>query len=59
AVTLAACLGGVYASFFLDSAPAPTIVLLLTAMFLMAFFRRLSLNRRAERATATEDPART
>ncbi len=57
-VTLAACLGGVYASFFLDSAPAPTIVLLLTALFLVAFVRRLSLNRRAERATATEDPAR-
>ena len=49
AVTLAACLGGVYASFFLDSAPAPTIVLMLTAMFLAAFARRLTLNRRAER----------
>jgi manganese/iron transport system permease protein len=49
AVTLSACLGGVYASFFLDSAPAPTIVLMLTAMFLAAFARRLTLNRRAER----------
>lgn len=54
AVTLAACLGGVYASFFLDSAPAPTIVLMLTAMFLLAFARRLTLNRRAERGTALD-----
>jgi manganese/iron transport system permease protein len=28
---------GVYLSFFIDSAPAPTIVLLLAAMFVMAF----------------------
>ena len=27
---------GVYLSFFLDSAPAPTIVLLLTAVFMVA-----------------------
>jgi manganese/iron transport system permease protein len=46
AVTLAACQAGVYASFFIDSAPAPTIVLMLTGMFLIAFFRRLHLNRR-------------
>ena len=54
AVTLAACLGGVYASFFLDSAPAPTIVLMLTAMFLLAFARRLTLNHRAERSTGLD-----
>lgn len=54
-VTLAACLGGVYASFYLDSAPAPTIVLVLTGFFLAAFTRRLILNRRAERQFA--DPA--
>ncbi len=30
-------LAGVYASFFLDSAPAPTIVLLMTGVFLAAF----------------------
>jgi manganese/iron transport system permease protein len=29
---------GVYASFFLDSAPAPTIVLLMTLVFIAAFF---------------------
>lgn len=32
--------GGVWASFWLDSAPAPTIVLALTAMFVLAFARR-------------------
>ncbi|KFI29412.1 membrane protein [Haematobacter massiliensis] len=31
-----AMLGGVYLSFFLDSAPAPTVVLLLTGIFLIA-----------------------
>lgn len=37
AVTLGSALVGVYASFFLDSAPAPTVVLLMTACFLGAF----------------------
>ncbi|MBA4492356.1 metal ABC transporter permease [Paracoccus sp. S1E-3] len=45
AVNLAGMLGGVYASFFLDSAPAATIILVLTAMFIVAFLRRLSVNR--------------
>jgi manganese/iron transport system permease protein len=39
--------GGVYASFHLDSAPAPTIILILTAMFLLAFLRRVILTRAA------------
>ncbi|MBF9033994.1 iron chelate uptake ABC transporter family permease subunit [Rhodobacterales bacterium HKCCE2091] len=38
---------GTYLSFFLDSAPAPTIVLVLTAIFILAFVRRLVLTRRA------------
>ena len=38
AIAIVAALLGVYVSFFLDSAPAPTIVLLLTAGFLAAFF---------------------
>ena len=38
-VCLGASMAGVYASFFLDSAPAPTIVLILTAIFLAAFAR--------------------
>lgn len=50
-VSIAVCMGamllGTYVSFFLDSAPAPTIILILTAIFLLAFFRRLSINRRA------------
>jgi manganese/iron transport system permease protein len=44
---LSAMLFGVWASFHLDSAPAPTIVLVLTAMFLLAFLRRLLLTRNA------------
>jgi manganese/iron transport system permease protein len=36
-VALAASFLGVYLSFFLDSAPAPTIVLLMSAAFVAAF----------------------
>ena len=39
-------LAGTYASFFLDSAPAPTIVLILTLLFILAFVRRLYLTHR-------------
>jgi manganese/iron transport system permease protein len=46
AVCMGAMLAGTYASFFIDSAPAPTIVLVLTAVFLLAFARRLAQNRR-------------
>ncbi|WBU64065.1 metal ABC transporter permease [Paracoccus aerodenitrificans] len=45
-VNLAGMLGGTYASFFLDSAPAATIVLVLTAIFIAAFLRRVALNKR-------------
>lgn len=38
-VAVACSLCGVYASFFIDSAPAPTIVLLMTAVFVAAFVR--------------------
>lgn len=46
-VAIAACCAffGVYLSFFLDSAPAPTIVVLMTAVFVVAFLR-LSFSRR-------------
>ncbi len=37
AIAVGASLLGVYLSFFIDSAPAPTIVLLLTALFVAAF----------------------
>lgn len=44
-VCMASMLAGTYASFFLDSAPAPTIILILTGIFLIAFIRRQILNR--------------
>jgi len=37
ALALTACVGGVYVSFFIDSAPAPTIVVVLALMFVVAF----------------------
>lgn len=37
AITAGATLIGVYASFFIDSAPAPTIVLLMTLVFIAVF----------------------
>lgn len=52
-VCLAAMLSGVYLSFYLDSAPAPTIILILTALFILAFFRRTS-QMRARRIDAAE-----
>jgi manganese/iron transport system permease protein len=42
-------IAGTYASFFIDSAPAPTIILILTAVFTLAFIRRGWLTRRASR----------
>ncbi|WP_238364437.1 metal ABC transporter permease [Mesobacterium pallidum] len=54
AVATAACLfsmiAGTYASFFIDSAPAPTIILILTGLFLIAFTARQLATRRASRA---------
>ncbi|WP_299363098.1 metal ABC transporter permease [uncultured Paracoccus sp.] len=40
AACVSAMLSGVYASFFLDSAPAPTVILVLTAIFAAALARR-------------------
>ncbi|WP_300037474.1 metal ABC transporter permease [uncultured Roseobacter sp.] len=37
---------GTYLSFFIDSAPAPTIVLIMTFVFVLAFVRRILLTRR-------------
>ena len=47
AVCLIAMVTGVWASFHLDSAPAPTIILILTALFLLAFLRRVLATRAA------------
>jgi manganese/iron transport system permease protein len=51
ALSVAAGLIAVYAAFFLDAAPAPTIVLCLSVMFLAAF---ALTRRRAARATSAE-----
>jgi len=53
-VAVAASLAGIYLSFFLDSAPAPTIVLLLSGTFVVAF---LVSRLRADRAERTAEPA--
>ena len=39
AIAVGSSLLGIYISFFLDSAPAPTIVLLMTGLFVMAFVK--------------------
>lgn len=44
-VCMLSMLAGTYASFFLDSAPAPTIILIQTAVFIAAFARRQFLTR--------------
>ncbi|MFB9224828.1 metal ABC transporter permease [Paracoccus cavernae] len=55
AVCMGAMLAGVYASFYLDSAPAPTIVLILSAIFVAAFLRRLRLNAQAATRIAASE----
>ena len=51
-VTLLAMLGGVYLSFWLNSAPAPTIILVFTAQFIAAFVHSRRKARRAAKANA-------
>lgn len=41
---------GIYASFFIDVAPAPTVVLILTALFLVAFAYRVQATKVASRS---------
>jgi len=53
-ICMGAMLTGTYASFYLDSAPAPTIILVLTALFLAAFGRRWWLTRRATRQAGAD-----
>ncbi|MBB4003471.1 MAG: metal ABC transporter permease [Aurantimonas endophytica] len=48
-VAAGASLAGVYLSFFIDSAPAPTIVLLMTVVFIGAFIATTWRTRIAER----------
>jgi len=47
-VCMASMLVGTYASFFLDSAPAPTIILIMTILFIVAFTRRQIMARRID-----------
>ncbi|KJZ20462.1 metal ABC transporter permease [Loktanella sp. S4079] len=47
AITLFSGLSGVYISFFIDSAPAPTVILVLTVLFIAAFIRAARKNRQA------------
>lgn len=51
-IALACSFFGIYLSFFLDSAPAPTIVMLMSIAFLAAFLTRMRADRRADRASA-------
>ncbi|MCF6443987.1 metal ABC transporter permease [Nereida sp. MMG025] len=50
AVCMISMLAGTYLSFFIDSAPAPTIILIQTLIFIVAFVRRQILTRRASLA---------
>ncbi len=52
-VAVGATILGVWLSFFLDSAPAPTIVLLLTAIFIAAF---VAQTMRASRTASAASP---
>ena len=49
-VSVVAAVAGVYLSFWLDSAPAPTIILLLTAVFVFSFVVTVRRDRRARQA---------
>lgn len=55
AVAVSSSLLGIYLSFFIDSAPAPTIVLIMSGIFLLAFFRTLWQARSVNRIAAAED----
>ena len=55
-VAVSASLVGVWASFFLDSAPAPTIVLLMTIIFIVAFIAASVRARNGERNAHVASP---
>ncbi|WP_045388598.1 metal ABC transporter permease [Falsirhodobacter sp. alg1] len=56
-VCLFAMVSGTYASFYIDSAPAATIVLILTSMFILAFLRRMASTRRTSRQAIRDEAA--
>lgn len=55
AVAVAVCCsaGGVWLAFYLDSAPAPTIVVLFTALFMVAFVASTIRDSRKQKTSAT------
>lgn len=57
-ICMVSMLLGTYLSFFIDSAPAPTIVLILTAVFIVAFIRRQVVTRRMSMKQAGGPPSR-
>lgn len=58
AVTMSAMLAGVYLSFWIDSAPAPTIILLLSASFVLAFIWQQNKGRKLANPTSDPSPQR-
>lgn len=55
-VCMGSMLTGTYMSFFLDSAPAPTIVLVMSAVFVIVFVRRTHLTKSNSRKTIAAGP---
>ena len=53
-VAVSSSIAGIYVSFFIDSAPAPTIVLIMSGIFILAFFRTLWQARGVNRIAAAE-----
>lgn len=58
-VTLVSGFSGIYLSFFIDSAPAPTIILLLTGFFITAFLRTIFLTREVRKIMPTKNTKNT
>jgi len=54
AVTFVSSMVGIYASFFIGSAPAPTIILIMTGAFIFAFIRA-GVQKRNEQTVPKED----
>ena len=44
-VTISAMLSGIYLSFWIDSAPAPTVIMLLTLTFILVLIKKLMLTK--------------
>lgn len=54
-IAVSCSLTGVYASFFIDSAPAPTIVLVMTGVFVVAFVLSIRRTKRRSLSITTLD----